>query len=74
MEPAARAGLAHPVFTVALKGQAEHTLEIFPPAGEQKSHPALSSQSEQPFLLAEDQVQRLMVAPADLLAKETPAK
>ncbi len=73
MEPAARAGLAHPVFTVALKGKAEHTLEIFPPAGEQKHHPALSSQSEQPFLLAEDQVQRLMVAPADLLAKETPA-
>lgn len=63
-----RSGLGRPIYALALKGPAEHTLEIFAPAGQDKSHPAASSQSEQAFVLAEDQAQRLMVDPQELLA------
>ncbi len=69
---AERSALGPPLFSLALKGAADHTLEIFAPAGEEKRHPALSSQSAAPFFLAEDQVQRLMLAPTDLAAKEAP--
>lgn len=68
-----RAGLGRPVYTLTLKGAGEHTLNIFAPAGDDKRHPALSSQSEQAFLLAEDQAQRLMVDPTTLLKAETKA-
>jgi hypothetical protein len=68
-----RSGLGRPIYALALRGPAEHTLSIFAPSAEDKSHPAISSQSEQPFLLAEDQAQRLMVDPQTLLSAETKA-
>lgn len=68
-----RSGLGRPIFALALRGPGEHTLKIFAPAGEDKSHPAVSSQREQAFLLAEDQAQRLMVDPQKLLSAETKA-
>lgn len=65
---AERSGLGRPAYTLTLRGAADHSLEIFSPNGEEKSHPALSSQSDQAFLLAADQAKRLMVDPQQLLA------
>ncbi len=62
-----RSGLGRPVYALTLKGPVEHTLEIFAPVGDDRRHPAVSSQSDQAFLLAEDQAQRLMVDPEKLL-------
>jgi hypothetical protein len=69
-----RSGLGKPIYALTLKGPVEHTLEIFAPSGEAKSHPAVSSQSDQAFVLAEDQAQRIIVDPKELIgsAKKTP--
>jgi hypothetical protein len=68
-----RSGLGRPIYALTLRGPGEHTLKIFAPAGDDKSHPAVSSHSDQAFLLAEDQAQRLMVKPQTLLSAETKA-
>ncbi|MCU0558750.1 MAG: DUF4340 domain-containing protein [Desulfobacterales bacterium] len=70
---AERSGLGQPVYTLTLRGSAEHTLAVFPPSGDDKTHPAVSSQSDQAFLLAGDQAQRLMVDPQTLLRAESKA-
>jgi hypothetical protein len=58
-----------PVFTVILRGPAEHRLSIFAPAGsESQDHPAVSSAAPQAFLLPELQVQQIVKPPEAFLA------
>jgi hypothetical protein len=55
-----------PIYTISLKGPGEHTLDIFAPdAGEDATHPAVSSASATPFRLTSDQAQRLMKEPEE---------
>jgi hypothetical protein len=59
-----------PVYTVNLKGAADHRLEIF--ARLQKDHknyPAISSASDYPFFLTDSQAQQIMINPAEMLKK-----
>lgn len=60
-----------PIYTITLKGPAELTLAIFAPdAGEDGTHPAVSSAGDTPFRLTSDQAQRLMKAPEEYFKTE----
>jgi hypothetical protein len=57
-----------PVFSITLKGGQEHSLSIFAPAGaDAGGHPAVSSASDSPFVLSEDQAKTIMQDPGELL-------
>ena len=58
----------HPVFSITLVGDKEHSLSIFAPSGtDSGEHPAVSSASDSPFILAQDQAKTIMQDPAELL-------
>ena len=57
-----------PQFTIALKGDQDYKLSIFPKAGENDAnYPAVSSGSDYPFELSTNQVDRIMKEPSALL-------
>ena len=61
---------ANPIYTLTLKGAQEHSLSIFgKPDKEAKSNPAISSQSDFPFLLNEGQAEGIMKNPKEMLEK-----
>lgn len=66
-----KAVLGAPVYSIALKGPKDYTLTLFGP-GEKDAprHPAVSSGSDYPFLLSEDQAKRIMKNPADYFKAE----
>jgi hypothetical protein len=56
-----KGSFAQPEVTIELKGANEYSLKIFAPlSAEDKSRPAVSSGIDQPFTLAEHQLQQLM--------------
>ena len=58
-----------PVFSITLTGGKEHSLSIFAPSGtDSGDHPAVSSASDSPFVLSEEQAKTIMQDPAELLA------
>ncbi len=62
--------LTGPEFTLELKGVQDHTLSIFPKAGESDTtYPAISSGSDYPFQLSASQVDGIMKEPSALLQK-----
>jgi len=62
-----------PVFSITLTGGKEHSLSIFAPSGtDSGDHPAVSSASDSPFVLSEEQAKTIMKDPGELL--ETGAK
>jgi hypothetical protein len=59
-----------PIYTVTLKGEKEYTLSIFAKEGEaSKQYPAISSESAYPFVLTEQQAEKIMVDPGKWLKK-----
>ena len=57
-----------PVFSITLVGVKEHSLSIFAPSGtDSGEHPAVSSASDSPFILAQDQAKTIMQDPGELL-------
>ena len=66
-----KAGLGAPIYSIVLKGPKEYTLTLFAP-GEKDAprHPAVSSGSDSPFLLSEDQTKRIMKNPEDYFKGE----
>ena len=57
-----------PVFSITLKGGKEHSLSIFAPNGtDSGEYPAVSSASDSPFVLAQDQAKTIMMDPWELL-------
>jgi hypothetical protein len=59
-----------PIYTVTIKGTREYTLSIFAKTDQQaKSYPAISSQSEFPFLLSNRQTENIMTDPDEMLEK-----
>ena len=57
-----------PVFSITLTGRKEHSLSIFAPSGtDSGEHPAVSSASDLPFVLAQDQAKTIMQDPMELL-------
>jgi hypothetical protein len=66
-----QAGLGAPVYSIVLKGPQDYTLTFFAPgAKDAPRQPAVSSGSDYPFLLSEDQAKRIMKNPADFLKAE----
>jgi hypothetical protein len=62
--------LADPIYTVRCKGAEDHHLSVFPKREkEAESYPAVSSDSDYPFLLPAWQVDSLMKEPEDILTK-----
>jgi hypothetical protein len=62
---------SQPVYSIALKGSQMHSLELFAPAGgDSQNRPAVSSGSDYPFSLSEDQAQRIMKDPDAFFKKE----
>jgi hypothetical protein len=57
-----------PVFSITLTGGKEHSLSIFAPAGaDSADHPAVSSASDSPFVLSQEQAKTIMQDPGELL-------
>ncbi|NQU14283.1 MAG: DUF4340 domain-containing protein [Desulfobacteraceae bacterium] len=62
--------LKDPVYRVRLKGLQEYTLSIFAKKNKDaKSYPAVSSQNDDPFELADYQANKIMIAPDEMLEK-----
>jgi hypothetical protein len=62
--------LKDPIYSVTLSGADEYTLSIFAKTDEEaKSYPALSSQSDFPFLLSEGQAKGIMKNPAEMVER-----
>jgi len=57
-----------PVYTLTLKGVEEHTLAFFDKDEKNNDYPAVSSQSDSPFLIPEHQANRIML-PLDQVLK-----
>jgi len=57
-----------PVYTLTLKGVEEHTLAFFGKDEKNNDYPAVSSQSDSPFLIPEHQANRIML-PLDQVLK-----
>lgn len=56
-----------PVFSITLTGVQEHSLSIFaPPGADAGDHPAVSSGSDSPFVLSEEQAKTIMQDPREL--------
>ncbi len=61
---------SEPIYTVKLKGIGNHQLDIFAKLQTDDPHyPAVSSGSDNPFLLSDSQVQQIMKDPSDFLKK-----
>ena len=59
-----------PIYTITLKGAEEYVLSVFAkPGKETKRYPAISSQSDFPFLLTDRQADKIMANPDDMLEK-----
>ena len=57
-----------PVYTVRLKGSQEYILSLFEkPTEDAKEFPAISSESNYPFLLSEYQANRIMKSPDEMM-------
>jgi hypothetical protein len=64
-----------PLYTVQLKGGQEYSLSIFAKfKGEDKNYPAVSSDSDYPFLLSSSQVDTIMKAPSEILKEPETAE
>jgi hypothetical protein len=65
-----------PIYTANLKGIQDHQLEIFAKLQkDDKKYPAISSDSDYPFLLSETKVQQIMINPGEMIkASETNKK
>jgi len=62
--------LTNPIYTVQLKGAQDYTLSVFEKTDKDaKAYPAISSESDYPFLLGASQTNKIMKGPAELLAK-----
>jgi hypothetical protein len=62
--------LKDPIYSVKLRGADEYTLSIFTKTNkEAKDYPAVSSQSDFPFLLSDGQAEGIMRNPAEMLEK-----
>jgi len=62
--------LKDPIYSVKLRGAEEYTLSIFTKTNkEAKDYPAVSSQSDFPFLLSDGQAEGIMRNPAEMLEK-----
>jgi len=65
-----RDDFTNPLYTMRLKGMQEYTLAIFAKTDKAtKSRPAVSSQSDFPFLLADQQADKIMRDPEEMLEK-----
>ena len=65
-----RDDFTNPIYTLKLKGAEEYTLSIFNKIdGDAKGYPAISSQSEFPFLVSDRQTDKVMVDPEGTLKK-----
>jgi hypothetical protein len=70
VEDGKKEDLKDPVYNVTLSGADEYTLSIFAkPDKEAKHYPAVSSQSDFPFLLSDGQAKGIMKNPAEMLEK-----
>jgi hypothetical protein len=59
-----------PIYTIKLKGPETYSLSLFAKDGkDKKDYPGVSSQTDSPFLLPEQQAVRIMIAPGDLMKK-----
>jgi hypothetical protein len=71
IEDKEKGDFTEPVFTVKLKGAQEFILSLFEkPTEDAKEYPAISSESEYPFLLSDYQANRIMKGPGDLGIEE----
>ena len=62
--------LKDPIYSVKLRGAEEYTLSIFAKSDkEAKDYPAVSSQSDFPFLISDQQAGKIMQDPDELLEK-----
>ncbi|MBI5578486.1 MAG: DUF4340 domain-containing protein [Deltaproteobacteria bacterium] len=60
--------LGRPVFSITLTGGQEYSLSIFAPSGaDAGDHPAVSSESDSPFVLSKEQAKTIMQDPSELL-------
>ncbi|MDH4009750.1 MAG: hypothetical protein OEU55_03485, partial [Desulfobacterales bacterium] len=58
------------IFTVKLKGIQDYQLEIFAKLQkDDKKYPAVSSDSDYPFWVTDNQVQQIMINPAEIIKK-----
>jgi hypothetical protein len=65
-----RDDFTNPIYTLKLKGAEEYSLSIFDKIDEDaKSYPAISSQSDFPFLVSDRQTDKVMVDPEGALKK-----
>lgn len=61
---------SEPIYTVKLKGVQEHQLQIFAKLEKDAdNYPAVSSGSDYPFLLSDNQVQQIMKDPVEMFKK-----
>lgn len=61
---------SEPIYSMKLKGGQEYQLNIFAKLEKDAEHyPAVSSGSDYPFLLSDNQAQQIMKAPSEMLAK-----
>lgn len=59
-----------PIYAVKLKGMQDYQLEIFAKLQtDDKKYPAVSSDSDYPFWLSENQVQQIMINPEEMIKK-----
>jgi hypothetical protein len=67
IEDKEKGDFTEPVYTVKLKGAREFILSLFEkPTEDAKEYPAISSESDYPFLLSDYQANRIMKGPGDL--------
>ncbi|MEE9418311.1 MAG: DUF4340 domain-containing protein [Desulfatiglandaceae bacterium] len=64
-----------PIYTVRLKGHQEYTLSIFAKKDkDSKNYPAVSSQNDYPFELADYQANKIMIDPEEMLKNPEQSK
>jgi hypothetical protein len=59
-----------PIYSIILAASKEHTLNIFTPEAKDGFYPAVSTDSDYPFQLSQDQAKRIMKNPADFFKTE----
>ena len=65
-----KADFVNPIYTFKLKGAQKYTLTMFAKIDKDaKSYPAMSSQSDFPFLLTDSQADKIMLDPAEIVEK-----
>ena len=59
-----------PIYTVKLKGIKDYQLEIFAKLQkDDKNYPAVSSESDYPFWVSDNQAQQIMINPEEMIKK-----